>query len=51
MRAYPAFQEPRLVARGEPSGTAQLATAQGEPIVDEERLNDGIDILQLDNSL
>ena len=51
MRAYPAFQEPSLVARGEPSGTARLASAHGEPIADEERLNDGIDILQLDNSL
>ena len=51
MRAYRAFQEPSLVARGEPSGTARLATAPGEPIADEGRLNDGIDILQLDNSL
>ena len=51
MRAYPAFQEPSLVARGEPSGTTRLATAHGEQIADEERLNDGIDIPQLENSL
>ena len=46
VRAHPPFQEPSLDAR-----PTRLTTAYGEQIADEERLNDHIDILQLDNSL
>ena len=46
MRTYPAFQEPSLVAR-----STQFVTTHGEQVADEERLDDLIDVLQLDNSL